>query len=88
MYVNQLPCGRLGRSVSPWISVFSAVVSILVMVAVSVRHIAFVLLSETYFVGCVLFTISSRGVISVIYCPLALILLFLFHLLSNPCLTF
>lgn len=60
-------------STSLWVSIFPAMVSILIIISVFVRHTEFVLLSQTYFAKCVLFTITLKSVISVIYCPLVFI---------------
>ena len=52
---------------------FPAAASILAVISVFVGHMAFVLLSQAYFAGYVLFTIILSSVISVIYFPLVFI---------------
>lgn len=86
--INGIPYGRPGRSVVLWAFIFPTVVSILVMISVSMSHTVFVLLSQTYFAGCVFFRIILRSVMSMIYCPLVFILLSQFYLLFSHCLTF
>lgn len=84
----RIPYGRPGRSVLLGAFIFPTVVFILVMISVSVSHIAFVLLLQTYFAGYVFFRIILRSVISMIYCPLVFISLSQFYLFFSHCLTF
>lgn len=67
---------------------FPTVVSIPVTISVFFGHVAFILLSKAYFVGCVSFTIILSSVISVIYCPSVFIWVSLFYIFSHHCLTF
>lgn len=87
MHVTRITYGRPGRPLFFWIFIFpTGFPSLWYLYFLVTLHLSY--FSQTYSVGCVLFIIILRCVISMTYCPLVFILLSQFYLFFNHCLIF